>query len=119
MTSANVTNYRIMRNGEVVGEHHQNHYCHTKWHRLYKFTPFSEHTIQKWWLDEEEEYHEGIIENLSDFLQDHQPRIYDMNRMIEYIEKQNALLKEWVDKFGDQDKQMRLVALNSISYSPL
>jgi hypothetical protein len=119
MTSANVTEYRIERGGKVVGEHYQNHLCHTNWHRLYKYTPFIEHTITPHWLDEDEEYHEGQTMRLSEFMADHQPRIADMKRMIQYAEKQNTILKEWAEKFGDSDKELKLRTLNAISYSPL
>jgi len=108
MTSANVTKYRIERDGKVVGEHSQHHMCHTHWHRLYKYTPFTEHTITSWWLDEEEEYHEGQTMGLSEFMANHQPRIADMRRMIEHIEKQNTILKEWIEKFGESDKELKL-----------
>jgi hypothetical protein len=119
MTSANVTNYTIKKDGEVVGEHSQHHMCHPNWHRLYKFVPFTQHTIQSHWLDEEEEYHEGKEMGLSEFIANHKPSISDMRRMTDHIEKQNVILKEWVEKFGDQDKKLTLTTLNSISYSPL
>jgi len=119
MTSANVTNYRIEKNGKEVGNHRQHHMCHTHWHRLYKFMPHSQYTITAWWLDEEEEYHESEPQNLMNFLRERQPNHGDMKRMVAYIEKQNAILKEWTEKFGDQDKVLRLTTLNCISYSPL
>jgi hypothetical protein len=119
MTSANVTNFRIERNGEVVGEHSQHAMCHTRWHRLYKFTPFKEHTITSHWLDEDEVYHEGQTIGLSEFMANHQPKIADMRRMTDHIEKQNALLKELAEKIGDSDKALKLRILNSICYSPL
>lgn len=119
MTSANVTNYRIERDGKVVGQHRQHHLCHTRWHRLYKYTPFTEHTITAYWEDEHEAPHEGKTMGLSEFMANHQPRIADMKRMIAYAEKQNEILKEWVEKFGDSDKELRLRTLNSISHSPL
>lgn len=119
MTSANVTNYIIVKNGEVVGEHSQHHMCHTKWHRLYKYTPFKDHTITSHWLDEEENHHIGETENLADFIKKHPPTIHDMKRMMEYIEQQNLLLEEWVRKFGDSDKELRLRTLNSICHRPI
>lgn len=68
MTSANVTNYTIRLNGEEVGKHSQHAYCKTTWGELLKFTPHENHTIQAWWYDEEEEYHEGEEKNLLDFI---------------------------------------------------
>lgn len=119
MTSANVTEFRIERNGEVVGNHSQHHYCHTRWHRLYKYTPFSEHTITPYGEDENEAPWEGKTQPLSEFLKKNPPSISDMKRMVAHIEKQNDILKEWVEKFGEQDKALRLTTLNAISYSPL
>ena len=119
MTSANVTKYIIRRNGEIVGEHSQHHYCIPRWHRLYKYTPFTEHTIQRTWDDEDEVTHEYDEIGLSEFMANHKPTISDMKRMIEHIEKQNIILKEWVDKFGESDKEFKLRTLNSICHSPL
>lgn len=119
MTSANVTKYIIKKNGEVVGEHRQHDYCHTHWHRLYKFTPFTQHTITSHWEDEHEAPHEGKEMGLYEFVANHKPSISDMKRMVEYAEKQNTILKEWVDKFGDSDKELRLRTLNAICHSPL
>jgi len=119
MTSANVTEYTIKRNGVVVGEHRQHCMCHTNWHRLYKYTPFTEHTIQSHWLDEEEEYHEGKTMGLSEFIANHKPSISDMKRMVAYAEKQNTILKEWIEKFGDKDHELSLRTRNSICHSPL
>lgn len=119
MTSANVTKYIIRRNGEIIGEHSQHHMCHTKWHRLYKYTPFTQHTIQPSWDDEDEVTHEYNEIGLSEFLASNQPKIADMRRMIEHIEKQNTIMKEWVEKFGEQDNQLKLATLNNICYSPI
>jgi hypothetical protein len=119
MTSANVTEFTIEKNGVVVGQHSQHHMCHTRWHRLYHYTPFTEYTITSHWLDEEEEYHEGEPMGLSEFLANHKPSISDMRRMIEHIEKQNEILKEWSEKFGNSDRELNLQTLNVISYSPL
>ena len=119
MTSANVSNYIIRHKEKIVGKHSQHHMCHTRWHRLYKYTPFTEHTIQRTWDDEDEVTHEYDEASLVEFLAEHPPRIADMKRMIAYAEKQNTILKEWVDKFGTQDKELSLRTRNSISHSPL
>ena len=118
-TSANVTKCIIRRNGEIVGEHYQHCMCNTKWHRLYKYTPFIEHTIQSSWDDEDEVTHEYEEIGLSEFLANCPPKTSDMRRMIEHIEKQNEILEEWVEKFGEKDKPLCSKTLNSISYSPL
>lgn len=68
MTSANVTEYYIRRNGKIVGNHYQSHLCKTKWEQLLKFEPLAEHTIQPYGYDEEEEYWECEEVNLEDYL---------------------------------------------------
>jgi hypothetical protein len=70
-------------------------------------------------LDEHEEHHEGTTIGLSEFLANHKPSISDMKRMMKHIEEQNGILKEWVDKFGMDDKELCLRTRNKISYSPL
>lgn len=69
MTSANVTNYTIRNlKGEKVGKYQQHCYCKSKHSEILKFTPFEDYTIQTSGLDEEEEYWEGKVYNLRDFL---------------------------------------------------
>jgi hypothetical protein len=119
MTSANVTEYTIRKDGEVVGQHRQHCMCHTRWHRLFKFTPYSEYTITPHGLDEEEAYWEGDTQNLRDFMQKIKFHPSDIKRMTEHLEKQNDILKKWVEKFSSQDRELTLKTLNSISYSPL
>ena len=118
MTSANVTKYRIELDGKVVGEHRQHHYCHTRWHRLFKFVPLYKHTITPYGEDEDEAPWEGKTQNLWEFLKNINS-VSDMKRMVAHIEKQNTILKEWSEKFGNSDKELNLKTLNSISYSPL
>lgn len=68
MTSAHTIHYTIRNSsGEAVGEHSWNFYCNTRWGELRKFIPLDEHTIQAWWYDEEDEYHEDEPENLKTF----------------------------------------------------
>jgi hypothetical protein len=119
MTSANVTNYRIEKNGVEVYDHSQHHYCHTRWHRLFKFVPFTEHTITPHGLDEEEAYWEGKTVNLSEFMGTMKFSIGDVKRFVEHSEKQKLILEEWVEKFGKQDPELTLRTKNSISHSPL
>lgn len=71
MTSANVTEYRIIKKStdEVVGNHRQHHYCKTNWDDLIrKYYPLEDYQIQAYWYDEEEEYNEDEPEELYDFL---------------------------------------------------
>ena len=100
MTSANVVEYRIEKDGVVVGEHRQHALCHTKWHRLFKYTPFSEHTITPWGYDEEEAYCEGKTVTLQEFFDSKKNKfsvfsIQDMKRVVEFAEKQKELLEKW------------------------
>ena len=67
-TSANVIEYIIEKNGGIVGYYRQNILCKTKYHELLKFKPISEHTIQAWWYDEEEDRNEDEPINLETFL---------------------------------------------------
>lgn len=69
MTSANVIEYTIRDlNGNEVGKHKQHCLCKTHWEKLLVFTPFENFTIQSWGYDEEEEYWEGKVYNLRDFI---------------------------------------------------
>jgi hypothetical protein len=58
MTSANVIEYRIERDGKEVGHHRVNVMCKDRFEELLKFEPYSEHTITAYGYDEEEEYWE-------------------------------------------------------------
>lgn len=70
MTSANVIEYTIFRDGKSVGSHRQNLMCKSNLSKLLDFQPLSEHTILAWGYDEEDEYWEDEDgeENLEDFL---------------------------------------------------
>jgi hypothetical protein len=71
MTSANVTEYSIIKKstGEVVGNHRQHHYCKTNWESLaLKYNPIEDYSIQPYGYDEEDEYWEGEVHDLYDFL---------------------------------------------------
>lgn len=70
MTSANVTEFSIFRNGIKVGTHYQNHLCKDTSPKLLRFIPLENHIIQAHWLDEEEEYHEGAPINLLEWLKE-------------------------------------------------
>ena len=121
MTSANVTKYYIKRNGELVGTHSQHHYCHTHWHRLWKYTPWKEHTITSCWEDEDEAPHWSKPENLADFIKARPPSIGDMKRMIDFIERQKELLEEWRELYGkhpDTPQELREKALKINWFNP-
>ena len=69
MTSANVTEYNILRNDEHVGHFRKNVLCKLPdYADLLKYQPLKEHTIWEYWYDEEEELVEEGPENLEDFL---------------------------------------------------
>lgn len=70
MTSANVTSYRIEKDGVIVCEFSQHHYCKpVDVESLTKdFTPSDEYTITPYGYDEEEEYWEGQTRSLQSYL---------------------------------------------------
>ncbi|HKZ43108.1 MAG TPA: hypothetical protein VJ044_19270 [Candidatus Hodarchaeales archaeon] len=70
MTSANVIEYRIKKDGKEVGHHRENVMCTQHFEELVKFAPLEEHTITSYGYDEEEEYWEGKSKNLKRFLDD-------------------------------------------------
>jgi hypothetical protein len=69
MTSANVVEYSIQKNGEQVGHHRENVMCKSHYEELLKFLPLEEHTITPYGYDEEEEEWEDEPINLKKFLQ--------------------------------------------------
>lgn len=68
MTSANVVEYNIEKNGVSVGNHRENIMCKSHFEELLKYEPLSEHTITPNGYDEEEEYWEEEPQNLELFL---------------------------------------------------
>ncbi len=68
MTSANVVEYRIEKDGKTVGHHRQHLMCNDRSDELLKFKPLEEHTITAFGYDEEEEYWEEEPENLDKYL---------------------------------------------------
>lgn len=68
MTSANVVEYRIEKNGEFIGWHRQHLLCKTNNEPLLKYQPASDYTITPFGYDEEEEEWEGDPINLEEFL---------------------------------------------------
>lgn len=85
MTSANVIEYTIYRDGKSVGSHRQNVMCKSNYKDLLKFQPLSEHTILTYGYDEEEEYwQEDEEENLEDFLR----KVYE-KEVREYFKSQD------------------------------
>lgn len=67
-TSANVREYKIYRDGKIVGGYHINLMCKIQYTPLLKYTPANEHTIIEYWYDEDEEYHEKEEIPLDKFL---------------------------------------------------
>jgi len=68
MTSANVIEYRIEKDGKQVGSHRENMMCKTHYEELLVFEPLSEYTIIPYGYDEEEDYWEDEPVNLEDFM---------------------------------------------------
>lgn len=68
-TSANVVEYRIEKNGEVVGNFRKHMLCKLPdYSDLLVYQPLNEHTITPYGYDEEEEYWEDDTMNLENFL---------------------------------------------------
>jgi hypothetical protein len=69
MTSANVVEYRILKDGKEVGHHRQNIMCRRCNDKLLEFTPPKDFTIQAYGYDEEEDYWEDENQyNLEEWL---------------------------------------------------
>lgn len=68
MTSSNVIEYRIEKNGEQIGQHRENLLCKSHFEKLLQYEPLKDHIITSYGYDEEEEYWEGPSENLEIFL---------------------------------------------------
>jgi hypothetical protein len=68
MTSENITEYRIEKDGKQVGHHREHAYCNSHYEVLLKFQPLKDFTIQPHVYDEEDEYWEGDKINLEDYL---------------------------------------------------
>lgn len=68
MTSANVVMYSILKDDIEVGSHRVNIMCKSNFDKLLVYEPLTEYEILPYGYDEEEDYWEGEIENLSDFL---------------------------------------------------
>jgi len=68
-TSANVIEYTIYKDEKHVGRFRKHLLCkYPDYAELLKYQPLSEHTIQAWGYDEEEEEWSDELENLEDFL---------------------------------------------------
>jgi len=67
-TSANVIEYRIRKNSEIVGYHRENIMCKNHFEDLLKYKPLNKHRIQSFGYDEDEEYWEGKSINLEKYL---------------------------------------------------
>lgn len=68
MTSANVIEFRIEKNGKHVGHHREHLMCKSHYEELLKFQPLNNHTITPYGYDEDEEYWESETENLNTFI---------------------------------------------------
>ena len=84
MTSANVIEYTISKDGEQVGHYRQNLMCKSNYEELLRFQPLSECTIQPYGYDEEDDFWEDDEENLENYLR----KMIPMNKAIkEYFSK--------------------------------
>lgn len=89
MTSANVTIFKIKKDGQVIAKHSQHDYCKTHWEDLLKYQPLSDYTILRTWVDEDEEYHEYEEIPLSKFMQ----RIEDEKERLRIFRRNYMTLK--------------------------
>lgn len=85
MTSANVIQYTITKNGNRVGAFRKNVLCRLpEYSDLLRYEPLSEHEIIAWGYDEEDEYWENDVVNLEKYLRKLIPRD---KKIREYFEK--------------------------------
>lgn len=70
MTSANVVEYRIEKDGKQVGSHYHNVMCNSNFEKLLVFLPLGSHMITSYGYDEEEEYWEEEPVCLESFLRE-------------------------------------------------
>jgi hypothetical protein len=68
MTSANIVNFTIFRDGLIVGKHRQNLLCKSRKHELAKYQPAELYQIQAHGLDENEAPWTENVMNLQEFL---------------------------------------------------
>lgn len=69
MTSANVTEYTIRKDGEYVNTFRKHHLTrYPDYFYLLSYQPLSDYTIESCWLDEEEEPHYENEESLEEFM---------------------------------------------------
>ena len=68
MSSSNIIQYRILKNGETAGYYKYNISRKSTFEELLKYQPLSEHTVIPWGYDEEEGCWSDEEENLNDFL---------------------------------------------------
>lgn len=68
VTSANVVEYLIRKDGIVVGKHRHNILCKPHWEKLEVFTPYERHTIEPFGYDEEEEFWSSGEQPLEEFM---------------------------------------------------
>ena len=67
-TSANVTEFRIEKEGRTVDTHRQHAMCKTHWEALLRFVPIEDFTITPYGMDEDYEEWEGATVSLKTFL---------------------------------------------------
>lgn len=74
MTSANVVEYRIEKEGKQVGHFRKNLMCRLpEYSDLLKYQPLNEHQITAYGYDEDEDYWEDDSVNLEEFLKKQSP----------------------------------------------
>jgi hypothetical protein len=104
MTSANVIEYRIERDGSGVGHHRVNVMCKEHWEELLKFEPFDQHTIAAYGYDEEEEYWEEKPISLLKFLKD---RAVTNTPIREKLAEQGIVVQSLQDWFKENKHKIK------------
>jgi hypothetical protein len=102
MTSANVIEYTIYKNGKKVGHFRKHLLCkYPDYAELLKYQPLEEHKIQAWGYDEEEEEWEEDIEDLKEFLK---KMIY--NKWIKAYFNNEKTIEQIQQEFKDINDEM-------------
>jgi hypothetical protein len=105
-TSANSIEYSIYKDDKEVGHFSVNVMCrYPDYAELLKYQPLSEHTIQAWGYDEEEDEWEDEPQNLEDFL-----RGMKTNKWLKtyFAGEKTAeqILQEFRDIYDEQHRKM-------------
>lgn len=101
-TSANSIEHSIRKGKKNVGNFRKNIMCRLPdYAELLKYQPLSEHTIQAWGYDEEEEEWEDEPENLEEFLK---PMVVSNKKIREYFNGTKTV-EQIMQEFEEERKE--------------